>query len=119
VRKFNQALLGKWLWRYAYEDGAWWRSVLVAKYGYSRDGGRSCDITESHRVGLWKYICMGWSNFKRHFRFDHGVSSKISFLEDVWCRESSFKEIFHGLFSIARFREASIADNMERSSDTI
>jgi hypothetical protein len=33
VRKFNQALLGKWLWQYAHEGEAWWRSVLVAKYG--------------------------------------------------------------------------------------
>ena len=33
MRRFNQALLGKWLWRFAYEEGAWWRSVLVAKYG--------------------------------------------------------------------------------------
>jgi hypothetical protein len=29
VRKFNQALLGKWLWQYAHEKGAWWRSVFV------------------------------------------------------------------------------------------
>jgi hypothetical protein len=33
IRRFNQALLGKWLWRFAHEEGAWWRSVLVAKYG--------------------------------------------------------------------------------------
>jgi hypothetical protein len=31
VKRFNQALLGKWLWRFAHEDGAWWRSVLVVK----------------------------------------------------------------------------------------
>jgi hypothetical protein len=33
VRRFNQALLSKWLWRFAHEEGAWWRTVLVAKYG--------------------------------------------------------------------------------------
>jgi hypothetical protein len=33
VRRFNQALLGKWLWHFAHEEGAWWRMVLVAKHG--------------------------------------------------------------------------------------
>jgi hypothetical protein len=119
VRKFNQALLGKWLWRFAHEEGAWWRSVLVAKYGASRDGWCSCVISESHGVGLWKYICMGWNNFKLHFRFNPGVGSRISFWKDVWCGENSLKDTFPGLFSIARFREASIADNMERYNGTI
>jgi hypothetical protein len=32
VRRFNQALLDKWLWCFAHEEGAWWRSVLMAKY---------------------------------------------------------------------------------------
>jgi hypothetical protein len=110
VRKFNQALLGKWLWWYAHEEGAWWRSVLVAKYGSSRGGWHSCDISESHGV-VWKFICMGWSNFQRNFRFDSGVGSKISFWEDVWCGESSLKDTFPSLFSIARFREVFVADN--------
>jgi hypothetical protein len=91
----------------------------VAKYGSSRDGWRSSDITESHGVGLWKYICMGWSKFKRHFRFDPGVGSKISFWEDAWCGESPLKGTFPGLFNIARFREASIADNMEHANGFI
>jgi hypothetical protein len=39
MRRFNQALLGKWLWRFAHEEGAWWRSVLVAKYGAFWGGG--------------------------------------------------------------------------------
>ena len=33
VKRFNQALVGKWLWCFAHKEGAWWRSVLVAKYG--------------------------------------------------------------------------------------
>jgi hypothetical protein len=41
IRRFNQALLGKWLWRFAHEVGAWWRSVLVAKYGVAGVQGLS------------------------------------------------------------------------------
>ena len=84
---------------------AWWRSILVAKYGSSRGGWRSCDITEPHGVGLWKFIYMGWSTLKRHFRFELGVGSRISFWEDVWCGQRSLKDTFPGLFSIARFKD--------------
>ena len=48
VGRFNQALLGKWLWRFAHEEGAWWRSVLVAKYGSVWGGWHSRDISRSH-----------------------------------------------------------------------
>jgi hypothetical protein len=91
----------------------------VAKYGSSRGRWCSCDITASHEVGLWKFICMEWSNIKRHFRFELEVGSRISFWEDVWCGERSLKDTFPGLFSIASFREASFAKNMERSNGAI
>jgi hypothetical protein len=62
---------------------------------------------------------MGWRNFKRHFRFDPGDGSKISFWEDVWCWETSLKDSFPRLFSITSLKEASIADNVERSNDGV
>ena len=33
LRRFNSALLGKWLWRYGTERDALWRKVIKAKYG--------------------------------------------------------------------------------------
>jgi hypothetical protein len=48
-------------------------------------GWRSGDISGSHGVGLWKFICMGWQIFKSHFRFDSGEGSKIRFWEGIWC----------------------------------
>jgi hypothetical protein len=53
----------------------------MAKYGASRDGWRSCVISEPHGVGL----------------SDIGVGSRISFWKDVWCGESSLND---SLFSI-------------------
>ena len=33
LRKFNQALLGKWLWRYGIETNHLWQQVIDIKYG--------------------------------------------------------------------------------------
>ncbi len=33
LRRFNQALLGKWLWRYGTEQEELWRQIVAAKYG--------------------------------------------------------------------------------------
>jgi hypothetical protein len=121
IYRFNQALLGKWLWlwRFARKEGAWWRSVLVAKYGTDWGGWRSGVISGTHGVGLWKFICMGWQKFRRYFKFDVGEGSKIRFWEDILCGDRTLKEVYPGLFSIASVKEASVADNMEHSSNSV
>jgi hypothetical protein len=115
MRRFNQALLGKWLWRFAHEEKVWWRSVLMAKYGLVWEGWRSGDISGSHGVGLWKFICLGWQNFRRHVKFDPGEG----FWDGVWCGDSALKEAFPGLFIIARIKEAFIVDNVDHSNGSI
>jgi hypothetical protein len=119
IRRFNQALLGKWLWRFAHEEGAWWKSVLVAKYGSEWGGWCSRGIPGPHGVGLWKYICKGWHTFRRHFRFDPGEGSRVRFWEDLWCGDRTLKEAYPDLFNMASFKGASIADNMECSNGII
>jgi hypothetical protein len=119
MMRFNQALLGKWLWRFAHEEGVWWRLVLAAKYGSVWGGWRSGAISGSHGVGLWKYIYMGWLTFNSHIRFDSGEGSRIHFWDDVWCGDSPLKVTFPGLFNIASFKEAFIANNVERSNGAI
>jgi hypothetical protein len=91
----------------------------VPKYGSIQGGWHSCNIIEPHGVRLWKFICLGWQNFKCHFRFDPRVGSKIKFWKDVSCGESSLKDTFPSMFSIARFKEASIANNVEHSNGVI
>ena len=38
VVSFNQALLGKWLWRYGHEVTHLWRQVISTKYGEGQGG---------------------------------------------------------------------------------
>jgi hypothetical protein len=71
-----------------------------------------CMVVCANHFLLW-FICKGWQIFRSHFRFDPGEGSKIRFWDDVLCGDRALKEAFPGLFIIAIFKEASIADNVE------
>jgi len=47
---FNRAFLGKWLWRYAIEMEALWRSVVEVKYGIMWGGWCSNEVFGSYGV---------------------------------------------------------------------
>jgi hypothetical protein len=77
LRKFNEALLGKWLWRFGIEREALWRKVVMAKYGTMDGGWMSKVPTRPHGVGLWKSICARWDNFCKLLKFEVGDGSLI------------------------------------------
>ncbi|KAG7987145.1 hypothetical protein I3843_03G118100 [Carya illinoinensis] len=79
VRLFNQALLGKWLWRYNYEKEALWKGVIDAKYGSARGGWYSNEERGVHGVGLWKYIRKGWGVFSSNTRLGWGMARESAF----------------------------------------
>ena len=56
LRRFNEALLGKWLWRFGVERDAFWRKVILAKYGSLNGGWMSKSPRGPDGVGLWKFI---------------------------------------------------------------
>ena len=60
---FNQALLGKWLWRFGKEDTHIWRLVVALKYGEDWGGRSTKHIRSTHGCGLWRRIRLGWDRF--------------------------------------------------------
>ena len=58
IRLFNEALLGKRLWRFGIEKDALWRQVIEMKYGCVLGGGGWCtrSVNGPYDVGLWKNI---------------------------------------------------------------
>ena len=48
---FNQALLGKWLWRFGKEATHLWRQVITTKYGEDGFWGEMGEVDE----GLYHY----------------------------------------------------------------
>ena len=60
---FNQALLGKWLWRFRVEMNFLWRRVVYAKYREGWGGWTLNQVCTSHGASLWKHICRGGDSF--------------------------------------------------------
>ena len=105
LRRFNSALLGKWLWRHEMERDALWRKVIEAKYGDEGGGWCTKPVLGTYGVSVWKSIRSGWLDFSKFLWFDVGDGTRIKFWEDVWCRDCSLKEAFLELYSISRAME--------------
>ena len=63
LRTFNLALLGKWLWRYAMEREAYWKSVVEVKQGCMNGGWCTKVLEGPYGVGVWKHIWREWEVF--------------------------------------------------------
>ena len=87
----NAALKIKWIWRFAKEEDAFWRKVIVAKYGVEDLGWWSKKSFYAHGVGCWKAILGSLELFKSLVRFQIGNGSRFLFWKDVWCGESTLK----------------------------
>ncbi|RVW43920.1 Translation machinery-associated protein 22 [Vitis vinifera] len=52
----NKALLGKWIWRFAFEKDLFWKKVIGVKYGQEGCGWRTNEARGIFGVGVWKEI---------------------------------------------------------------
>uniref|UniRef100_A0A2N9FJQ0 Reverse transcriptase zinc-binding domain-containing protein n=1 Tax=Fagus sylvatica TaxID=28930 RepID=A0A2N9FJQ0_FAGSY len=90
LRRFNEALLGKWLWRFGVEREVLWRQVVMVKCGALEGGWTSKMPTGTYGVGLWKFIRFG-----------------------------PLKSAYPELYRIARAKDAFVADNFQCRGDSI
>lgn len=73
---FNQALLGKWLWRYTTKREALWRRVVDNKYCGMWGGWCSNSLLGSYEVSLWENIRKGWDSLAWFTNFKVGNGSE-------------------------------------------
>ncbi|XP_030958992.1 uncharacterized protein LOC115980941 [Quercus lobata] len=112
IRLFNEALLGKWLWRFGIEEDALWRQVIEIKYGCMWGGWCTRAVIGPYGVGLWKNIHQGWPSFSHHILYDIGDGSRVKFWQDWWCGETSLAVRYSDLFRFCKNKDASVAELM-------
>ena len=112
IWRFNQALLGKCLWRDDTEGDALWRRVIEKKYGsdwgWGADGVKK--LSGPLGISLWKSIRWQWPTFSKPLWFDVGDGTREKFWHDVWCGDYPQKEFLPESYCIIRSREASVAE---------
>ena len=110
LRLFNEALLGKWLWRFMNKKGNLWRKVVAIKFGTTSLGWFPSSPNSSYWCSLWRYISKCWERLFPHFSFEVGDGSTISFWHNQWCGKGPLKELFPSLYVLVVDRNASVAD---------
>uniref|UniRef100_A0A2N9IC54 Reverse transcriptase domain-containing protein n=1 Tax=Fagus sylvatica TaxID=28930 RepID=A0A2N9IC54_FAGSY len=97
---YNQALLGKWIWRYAREKEALWRKIVDLKYGGLWGGWCSNSVLDPYGKSLWKHIRKGWPTFAKNVSFKVGDGTHIKFWQHQWCGETTLKSRFPELYQL-------------------
>ena len=75
----NKALLGKWIWRYAYEKDNLWKTVIGVKYGQEGCGWRTKEVCGSFGGGVWKEIMKGANWCWESIEFKVGKGTRVMF----------------------------------------
>ena len=114
---FNQALLGKWLWRFPLENESFWRKVIVGKFGKVEGGWTTREVRDFYGLGLWKVIRKEWEEFILRISIHIGNGRHTRFWWDIWVRDSKLKDVFPMLFRIAAHKSTLVADLWGRQED--
>ena len=104
----NEALLGKWIWRFAIEKDNLWKKVLLVKYGQEGLGWRTNEVRGTFEVGVWKEILKEANWCWDNIQFKVGKGTKIKFWTDHWCGNAALSQIFPQLFALAVHRNATV-----------
>ncbi|RVW65713.1 LINE-1 retrotransposable element ORF2 protein [Vitis vinifera] len=118
IRKFgilNKALLGKWIWRFAFEEEFLWRKVIGVKYGQVGFGWRTKEARGTFGVGVWRDILKESSWCWDNIEFKVGKGTKVSFWTDHWCGNEVLSQAFPQLFALVAQRNASVNEMWDSS----
>jgi len=104
IRKFNHALLAKWIWRCISQEEGRWKEILVSKYGLEIESAQTSIKLQSWRWRDLNKLCKegggkGW--FQEELSWELGCGDKVKFWEEVWVGSTDLKSLFPRLYSMS------------------
>jgi hypothetical protein len=117
IGKVNLSLLIKWRWRLIHSSQAFWKKILVARYGAEvRSKVHWCGVPLPYNASLWwKDMCgiditENGSWFAQNLTRKVGKGTNTRFWRDCWVGDSPLCDLFPRLFSISLLKEGTVSD---------
>ncbi|WJZ87793.1 hypothetical protein VitviT2T_007145 [Vitis vinifera] len=111
----NKTLLGKWVWRYAYEKDNLWKKAIGVKYGQEGCGWRTKEVCGPYGVGLWKEIMKEAEWCWESMDLKVGKGNRVLFWMDKWCGNEALSQTFPQLFTLAGHKNAKVCEVWDAS----
>ncbi|RVW55063.1 hypothetical protein CK203_066961 [Vitis vinifera] len=111
----NKTLLGKWVWRYAYEKDNLWKKAIGVKYGQEGCGWRTKDVCGPYGVGMWKEIMKEADWCWESMDLKVGKGNRVLFWMDKWCGNEALSQTFPQLFTLAGHKNAKVCEVWDSS----
>ncbi|RVW22247.1 LINE-1 reverse transcriptase-like [Vitis vinifera] len=111
----NKTLLGKWVWRYAYEKENLWKKAIGVKYGQEGCGWRTKEVCGPYGVGLWKEIMKEVDWCWESMDLKVGKGNRVLFWMDKWCGNEALSQSFPQLFTLAGHKNAKVCEVWDSS----
>ncbi|CAN0898087.1 Putative ribonuclease H protein At1g65750 [Linum grandiflorum] len=107
----NEALLGKWLWRFGMEPEAWWRELIKVKFGMDRGSEwRSSCYGVTSGWSVWFWIWKESPSFWEFAFVDPGGGERVRFWNDIWVQGKHLVSEFPRITAAAQSPDAFITD---------
>lgn len=122
IESRNAVLLAKWWWKFQSDKDKQCLQFIFNKYGNDfiyqpEDKPKNMSLMFKD---IWQCrensSASPWISHKM-FKWKVGQGTKIKFWKDVWCSNAEIKVIFSRLYSIARYKDISVADMKKRWQD--
>ncbi|CAN1336021.1 Putative ribonuclease H protein At1g65750, partial [Linum perenne] len=108
-RAMNEALLGKWMWRFVVERNAWWRRLIVYKTGCGASEWKPICGLQGAGWSIWHDIVSYSSRFWQYALLDPG-GGEVSFWFDSWAGGECLAVRFPRIAAATQSREVSLFD---------
>ena len=101
ILRKNEALLGKWLWRFPLERNSLWCSIIESKYGLQNNGWNSNKVGRGSFCNPWKAISNGLDFFNTLIQYKVGRGDRTRVWEDTWLGTQTLESFFPHLYIVS------------------